>query len=95
MTESTDSPWEPLCRALLDYDRGAADARIVVWSDASDPEELPVSLFFRGEGEISEIDREAIALCRGRVLDVGATCGSLSLLLQEGGHEVTAIDPSP
>ena len=95
VTESTDSPWEPLGRALLDYHRGAADARIVVWSDASDPEELPVSFFFRGEREISEIDREAIALCRGRVLDVGATCGALSPLLQEGGHEVTAIDRLP
>ena len=95
MTESTDSPWEPLGKALLDYHRGASDARIVVWSDAADPEELPVSLFFRGEGELTEIDREAIVLCRGRVLDVGATCGALSLLLQEGGHEVTAIDSLP
>jgi 2-polyprenyl-3-methyl-5-hydroxy-6-metoxy-1,4-benzoquinol methylase len=29
------------------------------------------------------------------VLDVGATCGALSLPLQTGGHEVTAIDRLP
>ena len=40
-------------------------------------------------------ERKAIRLVRGRVLDVGAGGGRVSLYLQEKGHDVVAIDISP
>ncbi len=40
-------------------------------------------------------ERAAIRLSRGRVLDVGCGAGRVALHLQEGGHEVVAIDISP
>src|SRR5262245_66440757 len=39
--------------------------------------------------------RAAMRLVRGRVLDVGAGAGRVSLHLQERGHDVVAIDHSP
>ena len=40
-------------------------------------------------------ERRAMRFVRGRVLDVGAGAGRVSLHLQERGHEVVAIDISP
>src|SRR5690242_11406997 len=39
--------------------------------------------------------RNAVRSMRGRVLDVGAGAGRVSLELQQRGHDVVAIDVSP
>jgi SAM-dependent methyltransferase len=41
------------------------------------------------------IERRAIRLVRGRVLDVGCGAGRVALRLEDGGYEVVAIDISP
>ncbi|MCF8364144.1 MAG: class I SAM-dependent methyltransferase [Bacteroidales bacterium] len=81
-------------KALLDYLSGAKNAKLDVFSDISEPDEIPVSHFFRSWDEMPEIEQKAIELCRGKVLDVGAAAGCHSLILQERGHETTAIDIS-
>lgn len=42
-----------------------------------------------------KIEKVAIGLARGKVLDIGAGAGRVALYLQERGHDVTAIDNSP
>jgi len=54
--------------------------------------EVPLSLFFRGWDEFPSLERKAIEMCRGRVLDIGAGTGCHSLVLQERGLFVYAID---
>jgi len=51
--------------------------------------------YFTLEGQLAELDAQALDRCRGRVLDVGAGAGRHSLALQARGHEVVAIDVSP
>jgi len=87
--------WSPLAKALVAYFGGDEGAVLTVHADEGDPDPMPVSLFFRSREELREVDRVALALVRGRVLDVGAGVGSLSLILQESGVSVTAVEVIP
>jgi SAM-dependent methyltransferase len=87
--------WGPLAAAWGAYWEGRGDAVLWVRSDDGPPEPMPVSLFFRTRDELKDIDREALARVRGRVLDVGAGVGSLALILQEDGVSVTALEVIP
>jgi SAM-dependent methyltransferase len=86
--------WKPHQAAMRAYHRGRRDATIVVYDDF-ERDEVPIAYFFRGPDQFPEVERVALRLCRGRVLDVGAGSGCHSLVLQEQGFEVTAIDVLP
>jgi SAM-dependent methyltransferase len=66
-----------------------------VYLDEDPEESMPVSVFFRSGDELMGVDREALARAWGRVLDGGAGVGALSLLLQEAGLPVTALEVVP
>lgn len=42
-----------------------------------------------------KIEKQAIKLAKGKILDIGAGAGRVSLYLQKNGHDVIAIDNSP
>lgn len=81
--------------ALTDFYRDNATAD-TLWLHNSydDVEEMPVDIFFRSEEEMPPLELQAIDLCYGKVLDVGAGVGSHALVLQKAGIDVTAIDIS-
>ncbi len=87
-------PWKPHAAAMQAYHRGKHDAVVVVYDDF-ERDEVPVSYFFRGPDQFPEVEQLALELCRGRVLDVGAGSGCHSLVLQDRGLEVTAIEILP
>ena len=88
--------WAPLGRAILDYHRGVTTARIVVHTNLWEDEVTPVEEFYRPDDqELPDLELRAIALCRGKVLDLGAGAGRHALELQRRGHEVTALDVAP
>lgn len=85
---------EPFGLALKEFYDGNKDAKVIFHRDDGLKDEYYVSVHFRNEEEFSSIDRHALALCYGKVLDVGAGVGLHSLKLQDLGLEVVAIDIS-
>lgn len=87
--------WDLMGRALRDYhlqrDPGLS---LKVHSDCSGVEILPVEVFFRDSSNLPALEKYALDLCQGRILDVGAGAGCHSLTLQERGFQVTAADIS-
>ena len=88
------SAWAPYAEAMSAFHRGDRDAYMVVYDDY-ERDVVPLSYFFRNPDEFPEIERLALDLCRGRVLDVGAGSGCHALALQERGLQVTAIEILP
>ena len=93
--KSMDSKMDPMGRAIADYHKTGKADRLRVFSPMFEEDELPVQTLFRKYEEMPEIERKALDMAKGKTLDVGAGSGCHSLVLQEKGIDVTAIDISP
>ena len=82
-------------RAIADYHKTKTASKLRVFSPMFEEDEIPLTTLFRSYKSMPEIERKAIDMAKGRVLDVGAGAGCHSLVLQERGVDVTAIDISP
>ena len=91
MTELKD----PMGHAIADYHATGKAARLRVFSPMFDEDEIPVTTLFRSVDDMPAIERQALELADGNILDVGAGAGCHSLALQAMGKQVTAIDISP
>jgi SAM-dependent methyltransferase len=80
--------------ALFDFHTSGKAEILWLHNSYDEPEEMPVDVFFRDREEMPEIELEAMQLCKGKVLDVGAGVGSHALILDRN-FDVTAIDISP
>lgn len=83
---------EPFGQALREFYRGDLRAECKVCRDDGYVGDLLAEPFFREQMEFSPIERRAIDMCRGQVLDIGAGAGCHSLALQQRGIDVVAID---
>jgi len=81
-------------KALTDFFRKGQHDTLWLHNSYDGPEEMPIDIFFRTESEMPDLEIEALRLCKGTVLDIGAGVGSHSLHLQKQGFDVTAIDIS-
>lgn len=80
--------------ALLAFYNHKDKTNITVKSSITEDDIIPISYLFRKWDEMPLIEKKAIEFCFGNVLDVGAASGCHSLVLQEKGINVTAIDIS-
>jgi len=82
-------------RAIAEYWETKRADRLRVFSPMFEEDEIPLTTLFRSYEDMPEIERKALNMAKGRILDVGAGAGCHSLVLQERGMDVTAIDISP
>lgn len=85
---------DPMGAAISEYHRTGKAGTLRVFSSQFDEDEIPVAQLFRTSNEMPPIEQRALALARGKILDVGAGSGCHALALQAMGKEVTAIDIS-
>lgn len=82
-------------QAILDYQTQNTPDDLVTETNISEADEMSVAYLFRTYQEMPKIEKKALQLVKGKILDVGCGAGSHSLHLQQKGFEVTAIDISP
>ena len=80
--------------AIAEYHRTGRAGTLRVFSSQCDEDEIPVEQLFRTLDEMPAIEQRALAMARGKILDVGAGSGCHALAMQAMGKEVTAIDIS-
>ena len=95
VSQKQDRSQDPMGRAIADYQKTKTADTLRVFSPMFEEDEMPLQTLFRKYEEMPEIERKALDMARGKVLDVGAGAGCHTLVLQERGVKVTAIDISP
>ncbi len=85
---------DPLGAACVDYMLGDKSAQIIVQSNIVEDDVLPVEYLFRGFKDMPDLEKKALTISTGKILDVGAGAGSHALYLQQNNKEVYANEIS-
>ncbi|QEK51621.1 class I SAM-dependent methyltransferase [Pedobacter aquae] len=80
---------------LKDYLDKGKTSTIWLHNNYAEAEEMPAEVFFRKDYEITDLEAFALRQCKGKVLDIGAGAGAITLILQKRGFDVTALEISP
>ena len=80
--------------AILDYQLGNYSEDLITSTSISEADYLPLPYLFRNYSEMPCLEKTALKLSRGTVLDIGCGAGSHSLYLKSKGLKVKSIDIS-
>lgn len=81
-------------QALLDYQKGEYSEDIITFSSLDEEDSIPLPHLFRSYKMMPLLEKKALKLCKGTILDIGAGSGGHSLYLQDKGLRVCALDIS-
>lgn len=82
-------------KAILDYQTNNNPQDLITETNISEADEMSVEYLFRDYKDMPAIEKKALQLAKGKVLDVGCGAGCHSLYLQNNKKlDVTAIDIS-
>ncbi|MEM1223726.1 MAG: class I SAM-dependent methyltransferase [Verrucomicrobiota bacterium] len=84
---------DPYASALSAYSQGDLEASFTIRREDGFSQVVPASSFWN-DTDFNELERKAMKLCRGSVLDVGAGAGRHSLELGRMGYTVCSVDIS-
>ncbi|MFP9115369.1 class I SAM-dependent methyltransferase [Flavobacterium sp. RHBU_3] len=83
-------------QAILDYQTGNSPEDIITETSITEADTMETAYLFREHKDMPGIEKKALSLAKGRVLDAGCGAGSHSLYLQDEKQlDVTALDISP
>lgn len=85
---------DPMGHAIKDYYENHRDKGLIVSSSQFEDDTIPVKQLFRTYSRMPLLERKALELASGEILDVGAGSGCHALALQRMGKTVCAIDIS-
>ena len=80
--------------AILDYQLGNYSEDLITSTSISEADSLPLPYLFRNHSEMPSLEKTALKLSKGTVLDIGCGAGSHSLYLKSKGLKVKSIDIS-
>ncbi len=86
---------DPMGLAIYDYHKTGKAEVLRVFSSQFEEDEIPVEDLFREFEDMPELERTALEIAEGAILDVGAGSGCHSLALKKMGKSSVAIDISP
>jgi SAM-dependent methyltransferase len=86
---------DPIGHAISDYYHRTFPGKLWIHNTYGPKEEMPIAIYFRDIEEMPEMERVALQVCEGRVLDIGAGAGSHVLWLQDYDFDVAALEISP
>jgi SAM-dependent methyltransferase len=81
-------------KAILDFQTNHSPENLVTETNISEADEMSIDYLFRSYNEMPKLEKKALQLAKGKILDVGCGAGSHALYLQKKGFDVTAIDIS-
>lgn len=82
-------------KAILDHQTNNSPEDLLTETSISEADEMSVAYLFRNYKEMPKLEKKALQLAKGKILDVGCGAGSHALELQnERKLDVTAIDIS-
>ena len=82
-------------KAILDFQTNNSPEDIITETNISEADEMDVAYLFRSYNEMPKLEKKALQLSKGKILDVGCGAGSHSLYLQNDKNlNITSIDIS-
>tara|TARA_B100000508_G_scaffold141026_1_gene145299 strand:+ start:84203 stop:84928 length:726 start_codon:yes stop_codon:yes gene_type:complete len=85
---------DPIGKAINDFSKDGKAPNIIVSSDLMEDDVIPVEYLFRPYELMPTVEKKALKMCSGKILDVGAGAGPHTKWLRNNGFTVTAIDTS-
>ncbi len=81
-------------KAILDFQTNNSPEDLITETNISEADEMSVGYLYRSFNDMPKLEKKALQLAKGKILDVGCGAGSHALYLQHKGFNVTAIDIS-